>query len=74
MVTDQTAISQSIAQVAVEAVKGAIQAMAVAVGISRSGMRIEPRSMGPKLDRPTLKQPVFDWGSLDKYMELRTSG
>ena len=51
--------------------KAAVQAMAAAVGESNSGARSEPTSMRPKIDGPTLKQPKFDWSTVDRYTELK---
>ena len=36
-------------------------------------MQVSERTQnaGPKLDRPVMKQPMFDWSSTDKYAELR---
>ena len=47
-----------------------VQAMAIATNEDRSGTRIEPTRAGPNLGRPTLRQPIFDWSSTDKYTEL----
>ena len=55
MMTDQAAITHAIAQVAVEAVKAAVQTMAVALDKSSSGFRSEETSMGPILGGPALK-------------------
>ena len=47
--TDQATIAQAITQAAVEAMEGALQAMAADTGEGSSGTRCEPRSTGPKL-------------------------
>ena len=72
MATDHTAIMQAIAQAAVEAAKAAAKFMATTTGESSSGVGRKLTSMGPKLSGPTLKQPSFDWGSVEKYTELKT--
>ena len=56
---------------AVEAMKAAVQAMAVAIGESNSGAIIELTSVGPKLGGLTLKQPTFDLNAMDKYTKLK---
>ena len=45
--------------------------MAVDVSEGSSQVRSEPTSTGTNIGRPTLRQPIFDWGSMEKYMELR---
>ena len=70
--TDQAAIIQTIAQAAVEAKKAAVQGMAPATGESTSGVRSKPTNRGCKLGRPALKKSTFDWGSMDKYMKLKS--
>ena len=52
MVTDQTAMTQSISQAAMEAAKVAVQAMVTATGKSSPGIRNEQRSMGPNFADP----------------------
>ena len=47
--------------------------MAVAAIEDSSGARGEQISAGPKIGRPTLRLPTFDWGSTGKYAELRNS-
>ena len=47
MVADQVAVTQAIAQVAVEDAKAPVQAMAAAACKSGSGVRSEPTSMQP---------------------------
>ena len=71
MVTDQTAITQTFAQAAVETLKAAVQAIAVAVNEGSSRARRNTASTEPKIHGPTLRQPAFDWGLADKYTELR---
>ena len=34
-------------------------------------LRSEAAGTGPKIGKPTLKQPMFDWCTKDKYKELR---
>ena len=45
--------------------------MAVAGMEDSSWTRSEPTSTGPKFGGPTVRQPTFDWGSTDRYAELR---
>ena len=33
-------------------------------------LKSEAASMGPKLGRPTLKQPTFNWSTMNKYSEF----
>ena len=40
--------------------------MAVAVSEGSSGARREPTSVEPKICRPTLRQPTFGLGLMDK--------
>ena len=71
MATDQAAVRQAPAQAAVEATNAAVRAMLTAAGESSYGVRSKPTSTGPKLVGPTLKQPIFDCGSADKYIALK---
>ena len=65
MATEHTNANAAIAQAVAEATRTAIQAMAVA--------RAErTQNAGPKLGRPIMKQPTFDWISSDKYVELKS--
>ena len=66
MANGQAAITQTMAQTAVGSVKAVVQAMATDTGERCYGLRSDPTIMGPKLCRPTLTQPIFDWGSADK--------
>ena len=45
--------------------------MGVAASEGVPWVRSEPTSTRPKIGRLTLKQPTFDWGSVDKFVELR---
>ena len=45
--------------------------MAAAMSKSSLGVRSEPVSKGCTLGRPTLKQPTFDLGTTDNYIELK---
>ena len=45
--------------------------MIMAVSEVSSGARSEPTSAGPKIDRPKSRQPILDWGTMDKYTEVR---
>ena len=68
---NKAAITQVIAQAAVEATKAAVQTTATVEGKSSSGVRTESTSMGPNLGGPTLKQLAFNWSAVDKYMKLK---
>ena len=61
MATEQTNANEAKVQVVAEATRVAIQATARAQ---------KPQNTGPKLGRPIIKQPTFDWRSIDKYAEL----
>ena len=71
MVTDQASITHATAQAAVEAIKAAVQAMIDTASECSSGARSQPSSAGSKIGGPTLRKLTFDWGSRDKYVELR---
>ena len=45
--------------------------MAVVTGENYSGAGSKPTNMGLKLGGPTLKQPTFSSGAMDKCTELR---
>ena len=53
-----------IAQAVAEASRAAIQAIAT-VGNERA------QNMGPRLGRPAMKQPNFNWEAEDKYNKLK---
>ena len=56
-------MTQTLLQAAIEAIKAAAQAKAVARAEAGPGPRSEAANTGTKLSRPTLKQPIFDWGT-----------
>ena len=63
MPSEHIIVSKVMAKVVAEATRVAIQAMAVAT-IER------PQSAaGPKIGRPVMKQPTFNWGVDDKYIK-----
>ena len=65
MASEQTITNEAIAKAVGEAMKAAIQAMAAATAE-------RPESMaGPKIGRPTIKQPSFNWKEDDKYGKLK---
>ena len=64
MESKQTYMPEIIAQAVAEAMKAAIQAMAAA-GNERA------QNTGPRLGRPTMKQPNFNWEAEDKYNKLK---
>ena len=66
MASKQIIASKVIAKAVAEATRAAIQAMTVAT-VER------PQSMaGPKIGRPVMKQPTFNWEADDKYSKLKT--
>ena len=66
MAREQATANEEIAKAVVEATKAAIQVMAAAT-LER------PQSMeGPKIGRPAMKQPTFNWEADDKYRKLKT--
>ena len=64
MATEQANTYEAIMQAVAEAVRTAIQTMAMA-GEERT------QNVGPILGRPFMKELTFDWSSTDKYAELR---
>ena len=64
MASEQVIVNEAIAKA--EATSAAIQVMAAAMAES-------PQSIAPpKLGRPAMKQPSFNWEADDKYNELKT--
>ena len=63
-------MTQVIMQVTIETAMVVVQALAVASAEAGIGSSNEAAGMGPKLCRPSLKQPFFDWSATDKYAEL----
>ena len=59
-------MSEAITRAVAEATRIAIQTMAEALA-----ERMHNGS-GPKIGSPTMKQPMFDWNTQDKYSELKT--
>ena len=67
MASKQTIMNETIARAVAEAIRAAIQAMAAATAE-------RPQSMtGPKIGRPAMNQPTFNWETEDKYSDLRHS-
>ena len=65
MASEQAIANKAIAKAVVEVVKAAIQPMAAATAE-------RPQSaVGPKIGRPAMKQPSFNWEADDKYNELK---
>ena len=65
MASEQTISNEAIAKAAAEATRVAIQAMAAAT-------TERPQSVvGPKIGRPALKQPSFNWEADDKHSKLK---
>ena len=65
MASEQITMSETIAKAVAEATRVAIQAMAATVAE-------RPQSMaGPKICRPAMKQPTFDWETEDKYSKCK---
>ena len=67
MATEQANITEVVIQVAAEAARGEVQAMAMAS--VDNNQRAENGE--PKLDRPIMRELKFDWSSTDKYAELK---
>ena len=66
MAGEQAIANDAVAKAVAEVTLGAIQAMAAA-------MAERPQSMaGPKIGRPAMKQPTFNWEADNKYGELKT--
>ena len=59
-------MSEAIARAVAEATRIAIQTMAEAQ-VERT-----PGTSGPKIGSPTMKQPMVNWSTQDKYSELKT--
>ena len=57
--------NEAIAKAVAEVTKAAIQAMAAATVERQQSMT------GPKIGRPAMKQPSFNWKADDKYSELK---
>ena len=65
MANEQAITNEAIAKAVVELTRAAIQAMAAATAE-------RPQSVvGPKIGRPALKQPSFNWEADDKFSELK---
>ena len=56
---------------AIGVMKAAGQAMVVARTEVSACLRNNAVNVGPKIGGPSLKQPTFDWGPTDMYVELR---
>ena len=64
MASEQTNTNETIVHAEVEATRAAIQATAVA--------RAErTQNVEPRLGRPMMKQPTFNWEAENKYNELK---
>ena len=65
MASENMKANEAIAKAVAEATRAAIQAMAAA-------MAERPQSVaGPKMGRPAMKQPSFNWEADNKYSELK---
>ena len=58
-------VNKAITKAVVEAIRVAIQAMAVAT------VERPQNTAGPRMGRPVMKQPTFNWGPYNKYNELK---
>ena len=66
MANEQVIANEAITKAVAEVTTAAIQAMAAA-------MAERPQSVaGPKIARPTMKQPSFNWEAHNKYSKLKT--
>ena len=64
MASEQINTKKGIVQAVAEATRGKIQAMAVS--------RVErTQNVGPRLGRPVMKEPTFNWKAEDMYNELK---
>ena len=64
MASEQVIAKEAIAKAVAEVTRAAIQTMAAAV-VAR------PQSVaGPKIGRPAMKQPRFNWEADDKYSKI----
>ena len=67
MASEHVIVSEAITKAVAEATRAAIQAMAVAAAE-------RPQSTaGPKIGRPSMKQPTFNWEAEDEYNKLKCS-
>ena len=66
MASKQVTMNVTIAKTVAEAMKAAIQAMAVTATERSQSVA------GPKTGGPAMKQPTFNWETEDKYNKLRT--
>ena len=65
MASEQAITNEAIAKAVTELTKAAIQAIAAATGERPKGL------VGPKIDRPAMEQPSFNWEVDDKYSKLK---
>ena len=66
MASEQAIANDVIAKAVAEVTRVAIQAMTAATAE-------RPQSLaGPKIGRPAMKQPTFNWEADDKYSKLKT--
>ena len=66
MASEQVIVSEAIAKAVAKATRAGIHAMAVAAAE-------RPQTVaGPKIGRPAMKQPTFNWEAEDKYSKLKT--
>ena len=65
MVSEQAIANVAIAKAVAEVTRVAIQAMAAAAAERPQNVA------GPKIGRPALKQPSFNWEADDKYSKLK---
>ena len=64
MASEQTSANEAKVQAVAEATRATIEAMAAA--------RAErTQNAGPRLGRPVIKQPTFNWEAEDRFNELR---
>ena len=69
--TDSQAMTLAISQAATEATKAIVQVMAAAGADESTKPRSKTVNMGPRLGRPSDKQPSFNLIVKDKYAEVR---
>ena len=67
MSTDQANITDTVAQIAAEAARVMVQAMDMASAENKQRLQ----NVGPEIGGPLMRQPTFNWGSIDKCADLR---
>ena len=61
MAINQANLTETIAQIAVEAAKVTVQGMAMSSAKKKNNQRVQ--NVGPKISSPLKKQPTLNWSS-----------